>query len=219
MEPQTMSLHCPICQKDHDAPLWRVVDADEKELKEKLLDKTLFDFSCPDCGYTSRLEYSTIYVDRGLGLQVYLAPCSGEVAADIESEALRFAKETMMPQKADCIRRIVASIEDLKEKLLLFEAGYDDRITEICKGFALSQFPADDSFYVTGIRFDVMGGRELLRLRCSDDSEQYVLDFDGFYREIEAQTADRLPPLRGGGFERVDLEYAAGLMRGMQEGE
>lgn len=213
-----ITLNCPICKRDHDAALWHRIDAGtEKNAKEKLLKGEFFHFICPDCGYASELHYGSLYADRDIRELIYLAeekeaePAAAEKAAAAAADDLAFWKQ------GDSLLRIVHSAEDLREKLLIFDNGLDDRLVEICKGVSLSQFPADDQFYVTGIRYDVVGEQEVLRLTCSDGSEQYVLDFDGLYQQIYEQFAEYLPPLRGNYFTCVDLDYAAGLMRGIQE--
>lgn len=216
----TITLNCPICKQDHNAKLWRRIDvAAEKDAKKKLLKGEFFDFICPDCGYVSELHYGSLYVDRGIRELIYLAeekeaePAAAEKAAEAAAEDLPFWKQ------GDSLLRIVHSAEELREKLLIFDNGLDDRLVEICKGISLSQFPADDNFYVTGIRYDVIGEQEVLRITCSDGTEQYVLDFTGFYQQIYAQFAADLPPLRGSCFACVDLEYAAALLRGLKEAE
>lgn len=214
----TITLNCPICKRDHDAKLWRRIDiGTEKDAKETLLKGEFFHFVCPDCGYVSELHYGSLYVDRDIRELIYLAeekeaePAAAEKAAEAAADDLPFWKQ------GDSLLRVVHSAEDLREKLLIFDNGLDDRLVEICKGIALSQFPSDDNYYVTGIRYDVIGEQEVLRLTCSDDTEQYVLDFAGLYQQIYAQYAEYLPPLRGSYFTCVDLEYAAELLRGIQE--
>ncbi|MCD7916987.1 MAG: CpXC domain-containing protein [Clostridiales bacterium] len=215
----TATLTCPICKKDHEVPLWRKIDVQEKpDAKKALLEGTFFDFSCPDCGYESRLHYGSLYVDAALREMIYISETEEESVADAERAAAQLAQDSSFYQKGDSLLRIVRSAEDLKEKLLIFENGLDDRLVEMCKGVALSQFPGEEDYYVTDIRYDVIGEQELLRLTCSDETEQYVLDFAGLYEQLYGQFGALLPPLRGSGFTQVDLEYAAELMRGIAGG-
>lgn len=214
----TITLNCPICKRDHDVKLWRRIDVStEKDAKEKLLKGEFFHFICPDCGYASELHYGSLYVDRDIRELIYLAEEKESEAAAAEKAAEAAAEDLAFWKQRDSLLRIVRSAEELREKLLMFDNGLDDRLVEICKGISLSQFPSDDNYYVTGIRYDVIGEQEILRLTCSDDTEQYVLDFAGLYQQIYTQYAEYLPPLRGSYFTCVDLEYAAGLLRGIQE--
>jgi hypothetical protein len=213
-----ITLTCPICKLDHEATLQRRIDVSEqKDSKEKLLKGEYFHFVCPDCGYTSELHYGSLYVDRDIRELIYLAEEKEAEQSVAEKAAEKSADDLFFWKSGDSLLRIVHSAKDLREKILIFENGLDDRIVEMCKGIALSQFPADDDYYVTDIRYDIVGNQELLRLTCSDETEQYVLDFAGMYQEVYPQVIEALPPLRGGGFTCVDLEYAATLMRGIQE--
>lgn len=214
----TITLNCPICKRDHNAKLWRRIDVGaEKGAKEKLLKGEFFHFICPECGYASELHYGSLYVDRGIRELIYLAEEKEAAPSEAEKAAEAAAADLSFRKRGDSLLRIVHSAEDLREKLLIFDNGLDDRLVEICKGVSLSQFPSDDHYYVTDIRYDVIGEQEVLRLRCSDDTEQYVLGFDGLYQQIYEQFDALLPPLRGACFICVDLDYAAALMRGMQE--
>lgn len=217
-QPGSITLNCPICKRDHTAKLWRRIDVStEKNAKGKLLKGEFFHFICPDCGYVSQLHYGCLYVDRDIRELIYLTeekeaePSMAEKAAETAAADLPFWKQ------GDSLLRIVQSSEELREKLLIFDNGLDDRLVEICKGFSLSQFPSDDSRYVTAIRYDVIGNQEVLRLTCSDDTEQYVPDFARLYQQIYSQFGTLLPPLRGACFACVDLEYAAALLRGLEE--
>lgn len=211
----SITLTCPICKRDHSAPLTRRIDIDaDKTAKEKLLQGAFFYFSCPDCGYLSELHYGCLVTDRPIRLMIYLAEDSDTHPAD---SAVRMAADVPFLQAGDDLLRVVRSAADLAEKLRIFDAGLDDRLVEICKGMALSQFPASDACYVTDIRYDTAGGREVLHLTLSDGTEDYVLGFDSLYQQIFDRFGPALPPLRGGPFALVDLDYAAALMRGFEE--
>lgn len=209
----SVTLTCPICKRDHSAPLYRRIDAGEdSKAREKLLDGDFFHFSCPDCGYLSELHYGCLYIDRDIRLLIYLAE-----EKETEAAAEAAARDLPFWRQGDSLLRVVRSSKDLGEKLRIFDGGLDDRLVEICKGMALSQFPSDDEYYVTEIRYDVIGQQEVLRLACSDGSEEYVPNFPSLYQQIYDQFAAKLPSLRGSFFQCVDLEYAAALMRGFQE--
>lgn len=208
------SILCPICKREHEAKIWPRIDVKEqKDAAEKIIKGDFFEFICPDCGYVTDLRYNTLYIDSDIRELIYIA-ASGD---DPERDAERASEDIPFRKSGDSILRIVASPDELKEKLLIFDNGLDDRLVEICKGIAISQFPSDENYYVTDIKYDVISEQELLRITCSDETEQYVLDFGGFYAEIYDQYASLLPPLRGTAFNRVDLDYAASLLIGSEE--
>ena len=54
----------------------------------------------------------------------------------------------------------------------------------------------------------------MLKIPCSDGTEQYVPAFRELYEQMYREYAGLFPPLRGERFLRVDLEYAAAVLRG-----
>ena len=137
----SVTLTCPICKRDHSAALHRRIDVGEdSKAREKLLVGTFFHFSCPDCGYLSELHYGCLYIDRDIRLLIYLAE-EKETAAAAEAAA----RDLPFWRQGDSLLRLVRSAKELGEKLRIFDGGLDDRLVEICKGVALSQFPSDDA--------------------------------------------------------------------------
>ena len=124
----TKDLVCPGCKTAAETTLWAGITADKNpEIREKILDETLFDFKCPECGYSARFLYPCLYHDEKLGFMVYFVPdgCPGKDGGDGICEKF--------PQLAGVKKRLVCSPEGLKEKLLIFEAGLDDLAVELLK--------------------------------------------------------------------------------------
>lgn len=214
MEKNKVAIVCPICNRSHDTETSTIIDAHEsEEIREKIIKGTFFDFDCPECGHHSQLHYSCMYRDEDIREYIYLS-----ADQDLE-KAAENAQKILGKSISDGLLRIVHTAQELKEKILIFEHGWDDRMIEICKGISLSQFPSDDKFYVEEISYDCIGEQEVLRLKCSDGTEQYVLDFHSIYDQMFSQYGEQLPPLRSGMFTCVDLDFAAAFLRGVQEGE
>jgi hypothetical protein len=213
----TITVTCPICKHEHTTDAHRVVDIGKDEETSKNLDNdSLFEFSCPDCGCTVHLNYSFLYEDKDIREYIYVSEERATDAASMDQIA-RNAAALCDGKTEDGLLRIVHSRRELREKVAIFEHGLDDRIVEICKGIALSQFPATEEFFATDICYRDIGGKEVLALKISDGTEQYVLDFNGMYSQMYAEYGDMLPPLRGSVFTCVDLEFAAAFLRGLDE--
>lgn len=211
-----VSVYCPICKHKHQVPAIRVVDVSaDEEVKKKFVSGSLFQFDCSDCGNQMKLGYSFMYQDSAIREFIYLSreqpTQSGCTMDQIAKNAMSLAEG----KREDALLRIVFSEKDLHEKIRIFENGLDDRIVEFCKGITLSQFPATEELFVTDIHYDNIGGQELLKLTCSDETEQYALNFAQLYDQMFVEYAHMLPPLRGSVFTCVDLEYAASFLRGL----
>lgn len=211
-------VHCPICKHDHEALTPRIVNVcKDDELKRKFEKGEQFHYQCPDCGYNMILEYSFMYEDPDIREYIYL---SQERPSDDGYDTDQIAKNaaSMAEGKTeDALLRIVYSEKDLREKIKIFENGLDDRVVEFCKGTALSQFPSTDEYFVTDIHYDNIAGQELLKLICSDGTEQYVLNFTDMYNLMVHEYGAMLPPLRGNVFLCIDLEYAAAFLRELEK--
>lgn len=214
MEHERAVLDCPICKHEHTAPVVRVVDVErDKETWKSVQDGSLFLFDCPDCGNPMELAYSFLCQDSAIRQYIYLRRDNLDESSALQ-EAAQQAEKLAQGSTSNAILRIVCTLDELNEKLRIFENGLDDRIVEVCKGFALSQFPGDDACFAQAVVYDVIGGQEVLRVKCSDGMEQYVTAFREMYEQLYREYAGLFPPLRGERFLRVDLEYAAALLRG-----
>lgn len=217
-EKNIITVGCPICKHSHEAQAIRVVDVNKDDkIREKLENGSLFEFDCPDCGFHMRLNYSFLYQDAGIREYIYVSEEKPTEDAASVDQIARNAMALTEGKTEDALLRIVYSERDLREKLAIFEHGLDDRIVEVCKGIALSQFPATEEFFATDIRYRDIGGKEVLAITVSDGTEQYVLDFAGMYEQMYAEYGQLLPPLRNRVFSCVDLEFAASFLRALDE--
>lgn len=119
-------ISCPRCGAANQSRMWIGVESSQNpELRARLLDGTFFDWRCPDCGYEAKLIYPCLYHDRENGVMICLAP-NGE-ADGLNARAREY------PGLESVKMRTVASPEELKEKILIFEAGLDDLAVEAVK--------------------------------------------------------------------------------------
>ena len=215
---QKNPIQCPRCGASSTADVWGSINVEtDSHARDFILDGSLFMFQCPACGHETRLIYNTLYLDKERGQMFYLIEGSGEERAAAEAEALAAAETTPFWRDGGFVLRIVHSANDLREKILLFDHGYDDRIVEICKGVALSQLPEDS--VVLEIHFAVIAGQRVLALMGEDGEEQYVVDFQSLYDTMFSEYIAAMPPLYGDTFECVDIAYVGALLRKLHEKE
>ena len=64
---------CPSCHHEGDFELWASINtALDPEMKEKVLNKSIFLYTCPSCGETFRLNYPTLYHQMEDLIMIYL---------------------------------------------------------------------------------------------------------------------------------------------------
>ena len=134
-----MSMHhieqikCPKCGKDADFEIWNSINVDlNPEMREKVLDGTLYDFKCQHCGHENKIAYPILYNDMTHNFMIYYCDESGvkeceEALTNIMNDEL--AKEITK----DARYRIVTNYFQLAEKIKIFESGFDDRMIELLK--------------------------------------------------------------------------------------
>ncbi len=117
-------IRCPSCGVAENTKLWPgIPGGEEPELREKVLDESLFCWKCPECGYEMQLVYPCLYHDHENGFVIFLEPNPKEPS---------FHKyDVDIPSGTK--KRIVARVEELKEKVLIFEAGLNDAAVELAK--------------------------------------------------------------------------------------
>ncbi len=119
---------CPHCGAAIRTQMWPGICVQENpELRQRILDETLFDWKCPECGYAARFIYPCLYHDRERKFMVYLVPNgSGREFQPVDVSE-------KFPRLAAVKKRVVSAPAELKEKILIFEAGLDDYAVELVK--------------------------------------------------------------------------------------
>lgn len=119
---------CPHCGAVVKTAMSPEINAGENpDLRQRILDETLFDWKCPECGYEAQLVYPCLYHDKANQFMVYVVPNSGCCQLEPVSVGEAF------PQFNGMAKRAVTSLAGLKEKVLIFEAGLNDFAVELVK--------------------------------------------------------------------------------------
>ncbi len=70
---------CPRCGEAVETRMWPGINAEvNPNLREQVLQETLFNWTCPACGYVAQMAYPCLYHDKGRKLMVYLVPNGGK---------------------------------------------------------------------------------------------------------------------------------------------
>ena len=110
-------------------------------MKEKVLNQSIFLYTCPNCGETFRFNYPTLYHQMEDLIMIYLVPES-EVEKTCEIFCEKNALADFHTEKY--LNRVVTSPNQLVEKIQIFDAGKDDRIMELVKLLATDSILKND---------------------------------------------------------------------------
>ena len=146
---------CPVCHYDSPMTVWNFIDGvNDPELKEKLLNGDIYDWKCEVCGHEAKVPFGTIYVDYQNRFMLFYYPMESEV----EREPILVTPLAENINLKDFTLRKVIGINNLREKLTIFEAGLNDVAIERLKYFQKLDhdldFRPEDTVYFLGIDTD-----------------------------------------------------------------
>lgn len=113
---------CPQCGESQKYRLFASINARENpELKRRVLSETLFDWRCKRCNYFAAMAYPFLYTDPEARYIVCVTPAGDSRSTEPTPEIQSYTK------------RMVKNLAELKEKILIFDAGFDDVAVELVK--------------------------------------------------------------------------------------
>ena len=175
----TREMNCPTCGKKHKVDFWPNISVlQNKKVKEKVLDASLFQLKCKRCKKVTKLEYSCFYLDETKKIIV----CS------IVKDEWQNAYDKIRPYEGKGYKiRFVPSNVKLHEKIKIFESGLKDTIIEYLKiqlaiGLAKDekgQLDVMQNSFFTGLAQGKDGGQVLNFYYCSKTVQYHKTGYDG----------------------------------------
>jgi hypothetical protein len=138
---------CPACGHRFEARFLRGANAMRAPaLRDAALAGTLNRVACPACGRVHAADATLVYADPPRGHWVTVAPAH-ELASWAALEhscliSLRTTLETSVATAfASAVVRLVFDVDELREKLAIWDAGLDDGVVECVKLSCLRERP------------------------------------------------------------------------------
>lgn len=124
----TKMVTCPVCGETARADIYISINVtNNKELRAKTMDESLFTWACPKCNNKARLMGPVLYNDMKHRFMVYLIP---------KVEHFQLADKNL-EEKYKTLKhidkRIVPDFNTFKEKIFIFESGLNDMAVELTK--------------------------------------------------------------------------------------
>lgn len=205
------TVRCPACTHDFEGRFLRGANASRApELRALALSNGLNRAACPRCGRVHELDAEVVYTDPGRGHWISVARRSDlDRWAAVEQSAMtafRTGLETTAAVRfADARMRVVFDLDELRERLAIWEAGLDDAVVECVKLDCLRECPT------------MRGPRDRLRVVRIEPFTMHVLDAQGAIRAelgvaagavdrvaADAEWRTRFPDLFTSGFVSID---------------
>lgn len=217
--PKMEQVICPKCGKRHEMEVFEVINvATQPELKQSVLDGSIFQFVCPECDTTSEYLYNVWYHDPEKKLMIFLAAGEGD-ETELAIERIIDNSRTQNPfADMGYTLRIVRNAMQLREKILIADHNRDDRVIEVCKHYALgdimSQMP---DLRIVNIIYDTInGGKEAIALIDHTGMDHDLEMTDVFYDFI-AELAGDIADLPTDVYEVIDFNWASEFLDSVLE--
>lgn len=219
------TIACPKCGKMIQIDVWDSIDIPyDIEQKEKVLKNTFFKATCEDCKIAFPIAYKCLYNDMEQKFLIWLAPrLEEEEKAEVAeyNEKLKTDNRLRLAQ-GGYTYRIVRNDNELREKVLIFDEGLDDRYIETMKLVYVPAFKkniAKDS-KILGLYFDK---------KSSGEGYQWVLIFDNkkpviadinmdIYEDMKDKLHDLVEEKTGEGFIQISAPWAMDVMTTRMDG-
>ncbi len=228
------SVTCPQCGHQQEAEIYSSINVTlNPEAKERILNQEFFRMTCQECGAVHQLAYACLYHDMERKLMIYLIPGDREEMKEKLDEIQHHAADAVSELEAGYKLRMVSDVNELMEKIRIFDRGLSDKTVELVKLFYYAQLREQNpEFQPEAIYFD--GGNAGNADGRSEADEDAGAGADGsgfglifslpggkagtvevppdFYQNVEKQFEERLADQPGAGYQTIDLAYAAALI-------
>lgn len=152
----TASVTCPQCGHTGTMGVWPTLNISlDPEMKSKVLDQSLFRFSCSRCHHVANVFFRCLYHDMDTHTMVWLV----EEGADTEEIQNVM---TSLPFACQEYRlRIARSINELVEMVMMVDAGLNDLAIQVVKfGIMSNEDAPEGPWYFNGI--DASQGQQMM---------------------------------------------------------
>jgi hypothetical protein len=214
---EMVEVTCLACNQPAQTTMWTSINVNiDPDLREQLLNGELFDFHCEHCGGITRLIYPFLYHDMANRFWIRIVFEPQDDQEYITSQP-GFMAQLMMGYRS----RLVASLEEMKDKIQILEAGLDDRVVEVMKLYFKIKFSeagrpvGEGPWFFYGLEKDGQDQASSIYLGypTEDGSQAYQLDFE-YYDSLKklCTTGLGLPEEEHFGWLRVDENFAQQTM-------
>lgn len=194
---------CKHCGKEHIIDIYKSINAaSDPELKAEVISGGLFLWECPECGTSNLVTYESLYHDPDQKFMVWMLPF-GEPEGP-EKDAIMNQTRAM----GDYRLRIVTNAGDLMEKVIIFEAGLDDRCIELVKYVAGNELTDVSNLHFYRMQDDVMvfSGIKAGKMEGFGFGINVYEDCQGILARNEAIAREE-------GFAHIDADWVASIMK------
>ena len=139
-------IECPKCGHKSEFEVWKSINTMlDPEMKAAVLDRSAFKFKCSECGHEANVDYGFLYHQMEDRLMIYYVQDEQGMKDAYEMFRGDMLSDELIEMAQEGYRyRIVTSQNELLEKIIIFDDGYDDRLIEAMKIFIIANLSKDN---------------------------------------------------------------------------
>ena len=211
-------IKCPACGEVSDLTVWQSITvSDSPDVKADLLKGKVNMFICNACGQKALFPAPVLYTDAEKKLVISFSP---QNTADARARVFEEIKKSSrnsgeLKNYPDYNLRFVTAYNELLEKILIFDNGFNDKPIEVIKLLVLSQ--DSGKMAQRTCVFGKSDGKEIEFL-VQDTKENQIYTSRvplETYETIKVQLKQSGVKFKSFDWEMVDENYAAKLLRGV----
>ncbi|MBR5559028.1 MAG: CpXC domain-containing protein [Oscillospiraceae bacterium] len=201
-----INITCSKCRKDYEATVYQTVDtALHENVAKDIITWELFRQTCPHCGNTVTLNYPLLYHDLQRKAVVWVAP----VEPGREAKLAEMRKNMALP---DHTTRLVAGLDQLREKVSALETGRDDRVLELLKWSLVQNLQKQmPDFKLREVLYLYLDGEEGFHFYSTDGRYLHSPLVQEQYDFVKTKFAKQLKILEGKPYPEVNYLWASTL--------
>lgn len=221
---KTEVLECPYCKEKLEKVTFDSIDlAKEPELKKLVMNEELFAMNCEKCGKKSLIAFPCLFSDSEKKFLIWLlGGYTEEEKAVLDKDLIDSAKnESEKEVAATYNKRIVGSINELKEKIIIADDDLDDRVIELLKVLCVNEV-IDQLMGVTlrEVRYNsTSAGKKFLVLIFDEKSPSMIEINNQMYKTVKNMFGEDIKqntPKEG--FAEIDAMWAKNVIENSTKG-
>lgn len=217
-EVKIQKIACPQCKKELEVEVREKVELPyDRMQRDRVLENTFFKVECQSCKTAFTIAYKCQYNDMERKYLLWVTPVLDQKSrGEIEAFNQRIQEDDRLRLAQGGYRyRIVQSDNELREKVIIFDEGLDDRYIETLKivYVPLIQNKVGEGTKITGIFFD----------RKKEGGYQFIVTFDNkppmcanvnmdIYHDMSEKLKDIAECNTSQGLCRIDAEWGLKVM-------
>lgn len=222
-----LEIVCPQCKEKSIFRAYRTIHITDgnRDLKEKVLNGSLFLHECPHCKAKINVEYSFLYHQPEDALYIHYLTSDKELQEVASMLTKPDEKQKLMVKKLlseDSLIRLVRNRMEIAEKITIYDAGMDDRAIEILKAHIGAQFTRENpDKKISGLYFNAS--------RSKEDPDEFAAKFidifvdnkrcaradvgQELYKKVVNDYLSAMPPLRADRNVTVNRQWAQSIIQ------